>query len=501
MTIKKRLQMSYIAMTLISMTLMIFLNYFVNIRVFNSIGEGNTSTNPYSMLSNIFAVQESITRRINIADLEFANDPDSQEAVEFLKSFESDLAEIHSGVLIRNSDDIVYSSDIIKDSIGKIYLPKFKEPFEENHFFVSDKQYMLISQHDFYLDDGSEYSMFVVLDTKLLHAAMGHMRTKFSLIISFAILFTSGIITYFMHKSIALPLQRLKMASQEIKNGNLNFSIDPFSDDEIGELGIAFEDMRKRLKDMLHLHMKYEKDRQNIIANISHDLKTPIMSIKGHIEGIRDGIANSPEKLEKYMDIIYKKASEMEVMIGEVFTCSRLDLGKVSFNFKDIDICDYIDFCVEDLSLAVEKRNGTLGFEKPAASPVVIADPEKLRRVFTNIITNALKYMDKGIPKIWITLDECHEMVKIGIHDNGMGIPEESLPFIFDRFYRADESRNTIVPGSGIGLAISKQIISTHGGDIWAKSHYGSGTSMYFTLRKKLEDGNIEIEKDTYNRG
>lgn len=499
MTIKKRLRMSYIAMTLISMTLIILLNHFVNTRVFSSIDEGNASTNPYSMLSNIFAVQEKITRRINIADLEFANTPDPQEALDFLKSFESDLAKIHSGVLIRNGDDIVYSSDIIKNSIGQMHLPKFKEPFDENHFFNSSKQYMLISQHDFYLDDGSESSMFVVLDMSLLNSQMSTLRIKLSLIVAFAILLTSAFITYFMHKSIALPLQRLESASNEIKNGNLDFTIKAFSDDEIGELGTAFENMRKRLKDLLQLHIKYEKDRQNLIANISHDLKTPIMSIKGHIEGIRDGVANSPEKLEKYMDIIYKKASEMEVMIGEVFTCSKLDLGKVSFDFRDIDICNYIEFCVEDLSLVVEKRGGTLEFANPSEGPIVIADPEKLKRVFTNIITNALKYMDKDIPRLRISLDECDDMVKIGIHDNGKGIPKDSLPFIFDRFYRADKSRNTSVPGSGIGLAISKQIVSTHGGNIWAESTYGKGTSMYFTLKKRPEDDTIE--KNTDNRG
>ncbi|WP_404450994.1 HAMP domain-containing histidine kinase [Virgibacillus necropolis] len=300
---------------------------------------------------------------------------------------------------------------------------------------------------------------------------------------------TNGLLTYFVSKSIINPVKNLSVAAQEISEGNLDFSIESTNKDELGQLSKTFEVMRLKLKEAEEVHVRYEENRKELIATISHDLKTPMTSIKGYVKGIRDGVANNPEKMERYMDTIYTKANDMDQLIDELFLYSKLDLQRIPFQLEEIDLHNYLTDFIEELRFDLEQNGGTVSYDADLEdSYVVKADREKLKRVVTNIVQNSLKYMDKDWKEIQVSLQSESDQVVVKITDNGSGVDEEAIPFIFESFYRTDSSRNSTTGGSGLGLAIVKRIIDDHGGAIWAESELGEGTSIYFTLKKPVDE-------------
>ena len=236
---------------------------------------------------------------------------------------------------------------------------------------------------------------------------------------------------------------------------------------------------------------KVEEDKgkiEELISNISHDLKTPITAVKGYVEGIMDGVADTPDKVAKYVRTIYNKASEMDVLINELTLYSKIDTNRIPYNFTILSVNDYFNDCSEDLSLDLEAKNVEFGYFNYVEPKVkVIADPEQIKRVVHNIVNNSVKYMDKDKPKINLRVKDVGDFVQIEIEDNGKGIASKDLPNVFERFYRTDASRNSSKGGSGIGLSIVKKIIEEHGGKIWATSREHTGTTMYFVLRKYQE--------------
>jgi signal transduction histidine kinase len=294
-------------------------------------------------------------------------------------------------------------------------------------------------------------------------------------------------LTFFISRSIIKPLSLLKSAAEQIKTGNLDFTITYARRNELGELAATFESMRSQLKDSLEKQEQYEINRKELISGISHDLKTPITAIKGYVEGIMDGVANTPEKMERYIRTIHGKAGQLDKLIDELFLFSKLDLNKTPFNFETVDIKDYLQDFLEELRFDLEGKKTDLVFLADTDSPLqVTADREKLRRVMMNIIDNALKYTGEKAERgqISIRLNDQGERVMVSVADNGPGIKGEDLPFIFDRFYRSDPARSSAAGGSGLGLAIAKLIITEHGGEIWAESRLGQGATICFTLPK-----------------
>ena len=182
---------------------------------------------------------------------------------------------------------------------------------------------------------------------------------------------TNGVLTYFVSRSIIRPLRALKRAAEEIKEGNLDFEIVPHSDDEIGELSTAFEEMRRKLKKSVEVQLQYEENRKELISNISHDLKTPVTAIKGYVEGIMDGVSNSPDKLDQYIRTIYNKAADMDRLIDELFLFSKLDLGKVPFQFEKVDLGQYVLDCAQELQFDMEKKGVQFALTELPKSPSV----------------------------------------------------------------------------------------------------------------------------------
>ena len=302
------------------------------------------------------------------------------------------------------------------------------------------------------------------------------------------LVFTALSVGLWIYRSIAVPLVKLKKATKNIKEGNLDFVLEVEGNDEFSQLCQDFEEMRKRLKESTEEKILMDKENKELISNISHDLKTPITAVKGYVEGIMDGVADTPEKMDRYVRTIYNKTNEMDHLINELTFYSKIDTNRIPYNFARINVSDYFMDCVEEIGLDLEAKNIGLGYFNYVDEDVqIIADPEQLRRVINNIIGNSIKYLDKQKGYINIRIKDVGDFIQVEIEDNGRGIAARDLPYIFDRFYRADASRNSATGGSGIGLSIVKKIIEDHGGKIWATSKESIGTVMYFVIRKYQE--------------
>ena len=302
------------------------------------------------------------------------------------------------------------------------------------------------------------------------------------------LVFTALSIGLWIYRSIATPLVKLKKATQNIKEGNLDFVLDVEGNDEFSELCQDFEEMRKRLKESAEEKIILDKENKELISNISHDLKTPITAVKGYVEGIMDGVADTPEKMDRYVKTIYNKTNEMDHLINELTFYSKIDTNRIPYTFSKLNVEDYFSDCAEEVGLELETRGIELVYANYVESGVqVIADGEQIRRVIHNLISNAIKYMDKPKGIIQIRIKDVGDFIQVEIEDNGKGIAAKDIVYIFDRFYRTDVSRNSSKGGSGIGLSIVKKILEDHGGKVWATSRLGIGTIMYFVLRKYQE--------------
>lgn len=305
------------------------------------------------------------------------------------------------------------------------------------------------------------------------------------------LIFTSVSVGLWIYRSVATPLVKLRKATQNIKDGNLDFVLDVEGTDEFAELCRDFEEMRRRLKESAEEKLVLDKENKELISNISHDLKTPITAVKGYVEGIMDGVADTPEKMDRYVRTIYNKTVEMDHLINELTFYSKIDTNRIPYTFSKLNVEDYFSDCAKEVGLELETRGIQLCYANYVDSDVqVIADGEQIRRVIHNIISNAIKYMDKGKGMkgiIQIRVKDVGDFVQVEIEDNGKGIAAKDLPYIFDRFYRTDVSRNSAKGGSGIGLSIVRKILEDHGGKVWATSREDIGTIMYFVLRKYQE--------------
>ena len=377
------------------------------------------------------------------------------ENTEYLNQLNQQLLDHYAYLIVRKDSQLIYngSMDAAADMELCSMLPEYSslnDDLEGGIYLDGDSQHLL-KQMDFRFPDDSEGTVFIVSRVDEFVPEVKSMIAEM-LFMGLAILIGVGfLLTLWIYRSILRPLGRLQEATKQIRDGNLDFTLEVENEDEI-------------------------------------DLKTPITAIKGYVEGIMDGVASSPEKLDKYIRTIYNKANDMDRLIDELTFYSKIDTNKIPYTFTKINVAQYFRDCVEEVGLDMEAKGIELGyFNYVDEDVVVIADAEQMKRVINNIIGNSVKYIDKKKGIINIRIKDVGDFIEVEIEDNGKGIAQKDLPNIFDRFYRADSSRNSSKGGSGIGLSIVRKIIEDHGGKIWATSKEGIGTEIHFVLRKYQE--------------
>lgn len=432
------------------------------------------------------STEEICDQMREVADAE----PDQFLNEEYLEKLNEKLSQTYSYLVVRKEEELYYNGT--NKNIESIFqhLPDYgdSEKNSDSGTYIGRDVKALVKQVDIKFSDDTHGSAFIVTSMSMILPEMRSLLVQMLIAVVVILVFTAGIMTFWIHAGINTPLNKLKEATQRIKEGDLDFTLEAEGDGEINDLCRDFEAMRKRLKESEAEKEKYDIESRELISNISHDLKTPITTVKGYVEGIMDGVADTPEKMERYIKTIYNKANDMDRLINELTFYSKIDTNRIPYTFNKINVAEYFDDCAEEVCLDLEGRNIRFTYlNQVDKSTVVIADAEQMKRVINNIIGNSIKYMDKPHGQIELRILDAGDFIQVELEDNGKGIDVKDLPSIFDRFYRTDASRNSAQGGSGIGLSIVKKIIQDHGGQIWASSKLGKGTTICFVLRKYQE--------------
>lgn len=492
MTLQKRLLTAFFIMILIQMLLgavLIFGVARLNTDTINN--KYNIAASPYELLGTSATLMNQYTESTYVKLIgQIEKDADILSDETYLEKVNNELVNRYSYLVVRDGDKIIYAgSDDMPDDIEES-LPKYNDGINDADisYYIGKNKNIMVRKIDFTNSNISKGSAFMICQAQNVSPEIKSFGFQIFLIIFSVLIFSSFFLGWWIYKGFLNPLQQLKGATQSIKEGNLDFTITTDSGDEIQELFENFEEMRYILKTTAEEKIENDRENKELISNISHDLKTPITAVKGYVEGIMDGVADTPEKMDRYIKTIYNKANEMDALINELTLYSRIDSNRIPYTFNKINVADFFEDCTEELSLDLESKNIDLEFKNNVDRDVlIIADSEQLSRVINNIVGNSVKYIDKPKGHIKIRIKDVGDFVQVEIEDNGKGIAQKDIPMIFDRFYRTDASRNSSLGGSGIGLSIVKKIVEDHGGKVWASSKESEGTTMYFVLRKYQE--------------
>lgn len=484
MKFKTRLRVTFITIILLPL--------FLTAIAFCAIGLYLTSVQrglPVAELSyeNMQELMEATDKAFTVLKEQTRTDASKLSDKAYLHWINTEIARRSTDIIVRKGRGLYYAGNVEEAQAILPVLPDYGDAdlSEESGIYYGEFN-RFVKQLDFLFPDGEEGSVFVV--TKANALISRHLLVDMFVAIFLILIFTSLMLTRWIHKGVFHPVTELNTAMREIKEGNFEYALETGIKGEIGDLYHNYEDMRLRLKESTEENKENEKQNRELISNISHDLKTPITAIKGYVEGIMDGVADTPEKMDKYIKTIYNKANDMERLINELTYYSGIDNNRIPYNFHRINVADYFGDCVEEVGMDLEQRGIELNYSNLVdPGTVVIADPEQMKKVINNIISNSVKYMDKSHGVIDIRISDEADSIRIEIEDNGKGIAQKDLGRIFERFYRTDASRNSAQGGSGIGLSIVKKIIEDHGGYIWATGREGEGTCIHFVLRKYIE--------------
>lgn len=483
MTIQRRLWISNLILIFITIVLLIGVSLIITEHFQNFIGLPSPDNHMSPLNRALYRAERPL---INVIETE----PERFLEQDYLRQIDGFINSLNTGLIVQKDNEFIYFSSFV-NSLGfkkeDMSLAHYQaEPNPDNLTQISDNLFMKVIP--FHFNDQSQGKIFLVYDSRSASQELNQFKNSviYTLILFLIIIISiNTLITYFLSKQIVNPLVRLKNAAMQIRQGNYDFSLKSPSRDEIGDLFQSLEAARKRLKESEETKKKYEKNRNELITNISHDLKTPITSIKGYVEGIMDGVPKLREKQDKYLQTIHQNAIHMESLIEDLFLLSKFDLDQSLYQFENINIKDYLTDSYEELRFELAEKDISLEFEANYNElNHVKADRQQLKRVILNIINNAINFKKDSNSVIKMCLTETENEAKIEIRDNGKGVSKETLDKIFDRFYKADKSRSNKTPGTGLGLHIARKIIADHGGRIWAQSKNGFGTSIFFTLKK-----------------
>lgn len=294
--------------------------------------------------------------------------------------------------------------------------------------------------------------------------------------------------TVYFSRRILTPLKEISSSTKGIIAGNYDLEVirtyeKEIGENEVGDLTYSFELMRDELKAKQIKEEVLKKSQQELISCISHDLKTPISTIKAYSEGLRDGIARTPKAQEEYVNIIIGKTDLLIDMINELLEYSNAELNQLDINMDEVYFYEYFIPVMEELKVYVKQKNIDFAYELNTRDMLVNIDKRRITEVLYNLVENSIKYMKGSRGSIVIEAERQNRNVLIKVKDDGIGISPDDIPYVFDKFYRAEKSRSSSIPGSGLGLSICKYIIEEHGGDIYCKSRHNQGCEFGFTLK------------------
>lgn len=307
-------------------------------------------------------------------------------------------------------------------------------------------------------------------------------------------LFTKNLTAYLMQ-----PLDALADGARRIRDRDLAMDITYTGSTEFENVCDAFNEMQHHLLAEQEKNENYEKARTDMIAGISHDLRTPLTAIQGMIKGILDGVASTPEQQQHFLQASYQRCGDMAVLLNQLFYFSSLQTGNMKFSMQPLDAASYIKHYVRAKQELLKEEEEVLTADTDGITEKIMVDPELLFRILDNLLENSRKYAGTTPLEMGITVTKTGEEIQICFADHGVGVPEEKLPFLFDEFYRGDESRNE-KKGNGLGLYIVKYLTEGMGGYVSAKSENGFAVFLTFPVISEEEEHARQTENSDCGR-
>jgi signal transduction histidine kinase len=298
----------------------------------------------------------------------------------------------------------------------------------------------------------------------------------------------SLIFSWLVGASLVSGIEAVRAGAVRIANGDLSTRVPPAGERELAELAEAVNTMAARLEAAFVRQRELEEARQNLIASVSHDLRTPLASLRVMVEAIADGVARDPATVERYIRAMERETVSLGRLIDDLFEMARLDTTGPALRLSPSPVQRVVAETVDAMAAQAARQQIALSVAAPDDLPPVLIDPDRVQRVVYNLVQNALRHTPADGSVIVEVLDRGPE-VQVNVRDTGEGIPPADLPLVFDRFYRGDRARQRDVTGTstgaGLGLAIARRLVESHGGRIWVAQPPDGGSVFSFTLPKQ----------------
>lgn len=487
MSIRNRLFLSNILMIFLPLVL-IYLIVSGLMLIFTGVANRN-DFGSYAMFFNM-------VNKFDAYAVKWSQNPDIETIKADVDTFNKEYEEVNKMLYILQGDYIIYPEESLEET------PKIMLPGSGEHLSVMDEKVA-------YKKTVGDYTIVMLdMDFALYRArgavSAGDVYINYAILVAMAviiiILLINRFLVGFVISGIETAIDGLIYGVNQIRDGNLNYRINYKKKDEFALICSDFNEMAARLLDFVNASQKDEANRRELIAGISHDLRTPLTSIKAYIEGLEKGVAATPEAQRRYLEIIQSKTEDLTHIVNQLFMFSKLDIGEFPFSIERLDIGGVLSGFINEVADEYMEKGLEITLKKNLSGVYVEADAVQLRNAFGNILENSLKYKDKEQGKIMINCRENGGGAEITFADNGPGIHASDVSKIFDVFYQSDPSRTnpssgriaSSGKGSGLGLAITAKILERLGGGIRAESPDTGGLTIVITLPGCMEKRYVE---------
>lgn len=331
---------------------------------------------------------------------------------------------------------------------------------------INNSRYLQVGKPIYSEDEQLIGGIFVLASVEDLYQSLELVKRAIILAGIGAVFLAVGF-TFILSRKLSSPLLEMEKATRKIAAGDLNTRVSRSSMDEIGTLAAAINDLA------IELH-RYRSNRREFLANISHELQTPITYLEGYTSALRNHLYETEEEKEQYLQIIQLEAGRMSNLVSDLFELSKMEDGKIALVFEEVDLVEVIENALLKTKMNAQAKGLQLEFNQPYDFPSINADGLRMEQIISNLLENAIRYTESGFIKVKLSSDSTK--VRVIVEDTGIGIPQEDIPFLFERFYRVEKSRSREFGGTGLGLAIVKQLVELQGGAITVESQIGKGT-------------------------
>ncbi|MEI5906686.1 HAMP domain-containing sensor histidine kinase [Bacillus spongiae] len=371
------------------------------------------------------------------------------------------------GKVMSNSGNSIYQ---VGSTINQVKYKLLTEgfPVEEELVRHSDDERFLSIGKPIIHEQQFIGAIFVIESLSQMDSSIKQIQEALILAGVGAVLLSVGIIII-VSKRLSKPLLQMEKAARSIAKGDFDTKLMIQSNDEIGSLSKAINELAIEVK-------SFRDNRREFFANISHELKTPITYLEGYAKILREDLVSSKEEQEQYLRIIEDESKRLSRLVSDLFELSKLEEGKLQVEFHEVDLEEVLENVFQKVKFKAIDKGISIRLQKSEKNSFMLGDGYRLEQVFINLMENAIQYTEKGL--IEVVLAPTKEVITVHVMDSGVGIPQEDIPYVFDRFYRVDKSRSRGSGGTGLGLAIVKNLVELHHGNITVNSDVNKGTTF-----------------------